>query len=136
MKILDQFPPNIREIRKKFPVVDVNKPIFAWGDSIFNPYGREITPDLEHHESIHMRQQGNMPEIWWYDYLRDEAFRFSQELEAYGEQYAYVKRAGIKGKLLEWGLEKMAEALSSDMYGTMCTSNEAKCKIKNFARSL
>ena len=61
MKIVKSNPPNIDLIL----VSDLKPPkdaFFCYGDTVYNPSGREILPDIEFHESIHTKQQGNDPD--------------------------------------------------------------------------
>lgn len=135
MKISKQYPPNYNDIYVRFPAVEVLKPIFCYGDTIYNPFDVVITPDLEVHEAVHMRQQGELPDVWWYKYFTDDTFRLQQELEAYGEQYAFIK-PHMRGKMLEWGLDNMASALSGELYGRLMTYGEARSKIRNYSKSV
>ena len=133
MQIKNEFPPNYQEIKNKFQNLEKSKPIFCYGDIIYNPFNLEVTYDLQVHEEVHSKQQGLYPEIWWNKYLNDDEFRLYQEIEAYGEQYKLATTKAT-GKLLEWVLDKTAEALSSELYGKLLTFNEAKCKIKNYTK--
>ena len=124
--------------------------IFCYGDTIYNPSGRDITTDVEFHESIHTRQQGTDPDAWWSAYLTDPDFRLSQEIEAYGEQYQYgkkriealddlLRKEGKKmevgkTKLLRWSLESMATALAGQSYGNLLSFNQALSKIRNYSQ--
>lgn len=127
MKISEKYPPNYDEIVQALGKVD--GAVFCYGDTIYNPFKRNITPDIEVHEAVHMKQQGNMPEVWYMKYLYDPKFRLEQEIQAYGEQYAFIKKY-MKGDLLAWGLEKMAQALSGKEYGNLLSYNEAEAKIR------
>lgn len=130
MKVSEKYPPNINDIRLFLDVSD--DVIFCYGDTIYNPSKKTITEDLMLHEEVHKRQQGGLPDAWWFRYLRDEQFRLEQELEAYGVQYSLVK-SKTSGKLREWILDKMAEALSGKVYGNLLNFAQAKSKIRNYA---
>lgn len=131
MRQSTDYPPNYREILDAIPAVLNTKPIFCYGDTIYNPHGREITPDLELHEAVHTRQQGASPEAWWSRYLSDADFRLAQELEAYGEQFALVKRH-MRGRLRDYALNSMAQALSGATYGHLLSHGEAVSKIRRY----
>lgn len=131
LKISRELPPNYRTITDSLG--DVGKALFCYGDTIYNPFNRTITPDLEIHEEVHSKQMGDNPDVWWYNYLTDSDFRLTQELQAYATQYAFVKNI-IRGQLLSWSLKKMAEALSSKAYGNLLSLGEAETKIKNYAK--
>lgn len=133
MKIVKGFPPNYEIITL---ALNPNKDtIFCYGDTIYNPTGRKLTPDIEHHESIHSKQQGGDPESWWNRYISNKNFRLLEEIEAYGEQYIFAKEHGVKGRLLEWALDKMAESLSSEVYGNLISYGSAKSKIRNYGKN-
>ena len=134
MKITTDFPPNYANIVIAIPEVQNGKPIFCYGDTIYNPHKIEITKDLEAHEEVHRRQQGNNPDLWWEKYLQDPEFRLRQELEAYGIQYASV-REFVHGRLREWVLDNIATALSGALYGNLLTFAEARSKVRNYAKN-
>lgn len=131
MRVVDDYPPNFRDIASAIPAVADSKPIYCYGDAIYNPHGREITADLQMHEQVHSKQQGDSPETWWLRYLSDPAFRLSQELEAYGVQYTVV-RPLLRGQMRQWALESMAKALSGATYGSLISHGEAVSKIRNY----
>ena len=133
-KYKEDFPPNYQEILKA--ILDVEKSTtvtFCYGDTIYNPYKLKLTEDLIYHESVHSKQQGDTPDEWWSKYLTDVEFRLSQELEAYGEQYQFVK-ARTMGKLTEWVLDRLAEHLAGPLYGNLLNLAQAKSKIRNYGK--
>lgn len=134
MEIREEYPPNFAELERAFDLSEKTS-VFCWGNVIYNPFKREITPDIEIHESVHKKQQGMYPEVWYYQYIHDDDFRLKQEIEAYGEQYAFAKKY-VRGKLLKWVLENMATALSSSAYGNLLTYQQAHSKIRNYAKSV
>lgn len=134
MKISKEYPPNYALIIEKLGNVDGS--LFCYGDTIYNPFERDVTEDLVQHEAIHSRQQGDAPDVWYYQYLSDPQFRLQQEIEAYGTQYAFAKRYIKGGKFLEWALDNMARALSGPMYGNLVTHNQAVCSIKLYAKKV
>lgn len=58
-----------------------------------------------------------------------------EEVIGYGAQYQFAKKAGVSGKVLEWALDGMARSLSGELYGHIISHNEAKCKIRNYAKT-
>lgn len=129
MKIVNSYPPNIDLIR--VVLADPADATYVFDGSIYNPSGKDISPDILHHESIHLKQQGGDSAGWWQRYLEDEDFRQEQELAAYGEQYRYAKDNGVVGKLLGWALDNMSLALSSG-YRLSLTFGQAKSRIRNY----
>ena len=136
MKILNQKPQNYSQIVEALGDVSKYNPVFCYGDTIYNPFGREITPDVEHHESIHSRQQAQFtsPDDWYSRYLTDKKFRYEMELEAYSEQYSFGKEIVKKNKLTDAFLDSLASELCGEAYGLGLTFGEARSKIRNFAR--
>jgi hypothetical protein len=122
MKTVNDYPPNYNAILMRFPMVEEVRPVFAYGDTIY-------------HESVHMEQQGEFPEIWWERYLLDDAFRLEQELEAYGKQYAFVCRNISNCKIQKIALLSMAQALSGEIYGSLLSFSQAESQIKRYAKA-
>lgn len=136
MKIKEENPPNFIEIIRVFGDLSKKKPCFCYGDVIYNPYRVEITPDLEIHEDTHRIQQGNLPDIWWEQYLSDTNFRLSQEIEAYAKQYQFACKLvdEIRGgaKMKKAILESIAKSLSGEMYGSIITYSQAETAIRKY----
>ena len=90
---ISQKPPPIYKLAQEKFGVDFNKGVvFTYGDTIHVANGR-LSPDLLVHELTHVEQQQNFPggkEAWWELYLKDEKFRFNQEIKAYQAQYKKV----------------------------------------------
>lgn len=128
LEIRNEWPPNIDLIRLALPVPE--HATFCYGKYLYNPSGKKVPEEIIYHESIHERQQGNDIDGWWARYLTDKDFRFNQELEAYREQYQLLKKAGMRGKILEYALDSMAEALSGEAYGSLLSFGSARCKIR------
>lgn len=132
MKILEQYPPNYDLIAAALkPTTDA---LYCYGDTVYNPSKRNITPDLEVHEAVHCFQQGDNIEEWYYNYLTDKQFRLAQEIDAYGTQYAFAKLLIRDKAILSWALEKMSQALSGEAYGNLLSYGQAESKIRNKAK--
>jgi len=132
MKIVESFPPNYREI---LDVLGEDKnAVYCYGDTIYNPYKREILPDVHVHERVHQRQQGEFIDVWCYKYLHDKDFRLQSEIEAYGEQYSFIKTLDMSSSLKKWALEDMAKSLSGEGYGNIISLPEAMAKIRLYAK--
>ena len=154
MRVIQDFPPNYQDIVAVLGDVSKSNPVFCYGDIIYNPFKREITPDVEYHESIHARQQAQFttPDMWYMRYLTDRDFRFVQEIEAYGEQFKFGKErvksvqadlvqkgqrlSGGASKITDAFLDSLATELSGEAYGTLCSFGEARSKIRNYAKVL
>lgn len=125
MKVSNGLPPNIELIKKVFPIK--SNTIFTYGDTIFiqNIKFETIPQDLLAHEKIHIYQQGDNPDAWWDQYLKDINFRLNQEAEAYREQYKFYCRA-IKDRTRRFKfLGTLANDFSGPLYGKMLTYFEA-----------
>lgn len=94
LRILEQRPPNYDAVVAAFPGCEAHKPIFAYGDAIYNPFQIPVGRELVAHESVHCARQGGNPDAWWKSYIEDKQFRFTEELLAHQEEYrAYCDSA-------------------------------------------
>lgn len=134
LDIQTQFPPNIDLIRTVLPASKEH--VFCYGNTVYNPSGKELSGDIIFHESVHAKQQEAMGiDSWWYSYLTDPAFRLSQEVEAYGEQYKFLC-THVKDRNFQASQKhSMALALASEAYGDLISYGEAESKIRNFSKS-
>lgn len=138
MQIVEEFPPNYEAILLVFPQVKTteHKPVFVYGNFIYNPWKRKVPADIIFHESIHRRQQAGNPDAWWMQYLQDEDFRLRQEVEAYGEQFAFVRKHISNNRVRKDMLFSMATALSGEIYGKLLSFSEAETIITRYAKEL
>jgi len=90
MTIKNENPPMLKRIFGAGMNPDLGNVIFTYGDTIYNPSGRDIPDYLIEHESVHTKQQGDDPKGWWERYLNDPYFRFEQEVEGYARQFAFM----------------------------------------------
>lgn len=126
IKIVEEFPPNIKEIRKALDLAG-RTPVFTYGLRIYNPYKCFLPQDLRVHEGTHVEQQNVWSaSLWWEKYLSDPKFRLEQELEAYRNQFKFYKTIN-KGWMKF--LQRIASDLSSKMYGNIISYPEALNKI-------
>lgn len=130
MKIVKEYPPNFKLIALAFnlqPGV-----IFTYGDTIYNPTGAMIDLPLMKHEEVHMRQQEAYGvKKWWGRYLVDKDFRTAEEVEAFQEQYLWIKRAVNDRNRLAFYLNQLAGFLSSGQYGNILTLEQARQAISS-----
>ena len=125
MQVLNKWPPNIAEIQKVFPVSQFN-PVFTYGNTLYNPTGGRIPPDLIAHEEIHEKQQAKMgAENWWKLYLENKSFRLEQEAEAYRRQYEYGQ-SNYNRQQRKSLYHEILKHLSSALYGNLITIKQAK----------
>jgi len=124
----EEYPPNIEEIKKYFDLT--GEELFCYGDIIYNPHKKLLTPDLVNHEMVHMEQQGKDKDAWWDLYLKDKTFRASQEIPAYQVQYQTAKKHIKDRNQLFNYLKQLALNLSGPTYGDVLTFNEAITAIR------
>ncbi len=131
MEIVNAWPPNIKEIQKAFNLAG-KRPLFAWGNYIFNPYALAIDAMTLYHETTHSIQQDAIgPVTWWKKYLKDKDFRLSQEIPAYQNQYVKFCELNSDWNKRHRYLYALAANMSSDLYGNMVKHSEALTIIKN-----
>jgi hypothetical protein len=129
--VLIERPPVYERCDAQFKIA--GKPIlFAWGDTIFNPEGVEIPPELFAHEAVHGKRQLNIGiEHWWDRYLDFPVFRFAEEELAHRAEYqAYARRHPNPRKRM-LVLDAIAERLSGPLYGNLVTFADARAVVAN-----
>lgn len=134
MQIIQDFPPNYSDITAAFPFVKkVRNVIFTYGDVIYNPYGGKIPQQTIEHEQVHAKRQARMgKEQWWQQYLSDEKFRLAEELHAYRKEYKVLCRIEKDRVHRLKHVDFMATNLSSQLYGSLLSKEEAVRKITSF----
>lgn len=108
-----------------FPTAARAGTVFTWGETVFNPSGRPIAPEILEHEAVHARQQGGDPASWWERYLADAQFRFEQELEAHRVEYRAVCAQSKDRNARAAALQFIGSRLASPLYGGVVTRSEA-----------
>ncbi len=134
MKIINDKPPIWKEAHEHFDIDD-SATIYTWGDVIYNPAGIVIQREYIEHESVHSGQQRAIggPEKWWEKYITDPAFRYNQEVEAYGRQHAYFCTQNSDRNKRYKHAHILATILSSPMYKIGVNFNEAFRAIRTQA---
>ena len=129
MKIKNCPPPNWEEIKRFNPPEDA---VFPYGNVIYNPSGKEIPPDIQFHEQIHLNQQKKFPspDVWWTKWLVDKNFRQEQETQAFALQVQWIKKH-INDKAYKDCLEECAGNLSKN-YKLGITKSEAETMIRKY----
>lgn len=129
MQIVNSFPPNHNQIKQFIPHTKGN--VYCYGSQIYAPDSTEIPEDIIFHEATHKSQQERFtnPDLWWQQYCFDKDFRLQEELEAYANQYQWVKKY-INSTAAAYMLEEAAFNLK-EIYGLSISHGEAKSKIRN-----
>lgn len=132
----EEYPPNYDFIKDFFDFTD-SKPIFCYGNTIYNPHKIEVYPDLIYHERIHQNQQSEYtsPDIWWTKYCMDKDFRLQEEIEAYAHQYLFLKK-NVPVKVYEAILEEIGDQLSGTLYDLGVTKHTAQAMVKRKAKEI
>ena len=131
MIILFSEPPFRKEIDKFFNL-EGKRPIFTYGDVIYNPLGTHIDVPLMRHKEFHSKQQKKYGvKKWWDRYLKDPNFRLAMEVPAYQIQYREAEKISKDRNRLFNYLVALAKDLSSGMYGSIMTFQDAVNAIKN-----
>lgn len=133
VSISKELPPNYREMFQAFPLCKKEKAVFAYGNVIYNPFRESLDAHTVVHECVHFEQQARERTVddWYTKYLHDKAFRLRQEVEAYRRQYAFVCKHMKDREKRSWFLGMLSQALSGELYGALCTQQEARALIKN-----
>ena len=125
VKVLAQFPPNIKRIAKAFPLSGGE--IFAWDGIIYNPNRGHLSKALIAHEKVHFKQ--GHPVEWWDCYIASPAFRLEMETEAHIEEYRVFCRGEPNTDKRKNYLTQIARRLSAPMYGDIISYTQAKKRI-------
>jgi hypothetical protein len=128
MKLVNDFPPNMEELKKTFLLS--GREIFAYGDTVYNPGGFDIPAWLMAHEEVHQKQQGDNVEGWWARYLIDVEFRYQMELEAHQREYeSYCYHNKDRNAQTRYR-SHVAKKLAAPLYGSMVSVSEAKRALR------
>ena len=75
--VKEKYPPNYSQLIEAFGDLTKYQPVFAYAPYIYNPFKRNLTPDVLHHELIHIEDQSTFtsPEIWYAKYIYDPHLR-------------------------------------------------------------
>ena len=134
MKYSDQKPPNWDKLVELFKV-DWKNTVVTYGDTIHAI--RPVTPDLEVHEAVHMKQQmATGIAEWWSYYYTDPQFRIAQEIPAYRAQFLFLTRNTADRNLIFKIQDKLARDLAGTQYGKCITYHDAFAMIGRAQRAV
>jgi len=127
-QIINSRPKIYDEIIRNFPAVSWDNGIIITYDNKIYTKSGYISDDLMIHEQTHIKQQAEFPggsDAWWNCYFKDMGFRLGQEIEAYKNQWKYLKSTVTdKNKLTKYRYQ-IATDLSSAIYGNMISPSAA-----------
>ncbi len=135
MQIINADPPLLEELDAAFNIKG-KAVYFTFGDKIYNPKGKDISPALMAHEQVHCDRQGDDVDGWWRKYIDDPKFRLEEELAAHRVEYQFIAAdpaskkpvPGFRSKA-DYYLIQIAGRLSSPLYGNLITLAEARKAI-------
>jgi hypothetical protein len=130
MKIIVDRPPMFDEIDARFHIANKSV-IFAWGDTIYNPTGVEIAPQLLAHEAVHGQRQGSDTVGWWHQYIDSKSFRLAEEIPAHQAEYNWLLNHSLSRQARRSALKVTARRLAAPLYGSMTTVAKAKRMLTN-----
>lgn len=128
MKIVIDYPPNIKDIKSTFNLT--GNEIFTYGDTIYNPGAYILNNDLIRHEEVHQKQQGTNPQEWWDKYLLDPKFRLIEEIKAHKVQYQEACKVIKDRNKRNYYLQDLLTGLCGETYGNMINRQKAIKLIK------
>ena len=127
MRIVNRVPPNFDAIVAAIPRASNPNVIFTYGDTIYRPSGKEMSPWVLAHEEVHSRRQGRDPDAWWRSYLSDMKFRFNEELLAHRVEWITWCDSGNRNRHDKRAMMRIiAGRLSGSLYGDLVDFDRAK----------
>lgn len=132
IKIVSSSPIWLPIWKLKFPKADFENVLFVWGGTIYSKY--PVPAHLQIHEETHIKQQRHSKIFgiyWLIRYVFSPKFRLQQEIEAYKNQYRFVKNyLSISKEEKHRMLMRFSGYLSSELYGNLISIDKAIEKIK------
>lgn len=131
MKVIKAYPPNFATLAKAFPIKGRPGILYAFGDKLYNPSGVKVTPWIMAHEMVHGERQqdeGMYLEKWWDEYINYPDFRLKEELLAHRAEWKEYQKYVTAGGTY---LDAISTRLSSPLYGSLLSFEEAKRRIAN-----
>lgn len=110
-----------------FPAIEWDKIVMTFGHRIYT--AKELRQDIIEHEKVHMKQQTRwlfIAFIMVTIYFISKRFRLKMEVPAYRAQYQYLITHTDDPEKKALALFNMANQLSSPIYGSMVSLQEAK----------
>lgn len=130
-KIVFDFPPIYKEIERTFPLVKRGGVIFAWGDTIFNPFKVDIPTQLRVHEQVHGVRQGSDVFGWWLRYLHEPEFRLVEETVAHLAEMKVLFGPNPNRQMKRRIILSTAKRLANPVYRYGCSRKKAEKLLKD-----
>lgn len=123
MKISKEKPEIYEKLHERFGVDWEKGIIITYGDTVHCKF--PLSDDLLVHEQTHIDQQAKIgKEVFFEKYMSDSVFRLIQEVEAYQNQWKYIK--SHYNHQYRRFLKKKLSTDMANLYGNMCTKQEAE----------
>lgn len=128
MQVVAGYPPNFAAIAQVLPLAKRHGVIFTYGERVYTGDSEPVvSPALKAHEAVHSQRQTEIGvEKWWERYLAEDAFRLEEELLAHRAEYRAFKGWTKDRNQVAQALHQIATRLSSGLYGTMLTYQQAR----------
>lgn len=131
MQIVFELPPMWKEIEATFPTAEKECAVFAYGNTIYNPWKVNIAPQIMAHEQVHSKRQGSDPAGWWHRYLDEPQFRLDEEIAAHQVEWQvychHWKDRNAQARYLNF----MKLRLASPLYGGLISPRDAGVAIRS-----
>lgn len=126
MKISHEKPPIYDRLVDVFGIDWNDGIVITYGDTLHTREGNNIPKDLVIHEKTHTRQQAAIGlEEWWNNYVASRDFRIQQEVEAYRNQWQFLKSIEKDREKLFHKRLRLVRDLSGPIYGYVVSEQEA-----------
>jgi hypothetical protein len=134
LEVVDARPPHFDKIKAVLPGAEMAGVMFAYDGKVYFPGSQKkhLTRELDAHERVHIVRQIDYvggPEAWWDRYLRDEEFRYNEELLAHRAEYKQFCARHINPLKRAQALRMMAARLASPLYAAGVTVAKATADL-------
>lgn len=133
--IYGAYPPNIELLLEHFPNAAAPGVVFAYGDEIYVPSGKELTQELKVHEAVHgIRQKELGLDLWWQKYIEDEDFRYHEELIAHFAEFRALIAKNESRPYRRRAIKHIARKLAHPIYKFKGGIDKATRDLKKMER--
>lgn len=125
MQFSQEKPVNYPHIEEKFGKDLWDRGVVITYAPAIHSKNRSISPQIIHHEEVHIRQQlayPGGPAAWWREYIRNDKFRLQEELEAHKAEAAYVRTNVHNRKKSEAAIDYIRHSIATNYAGIISLS--------------
>ena len=130
-------PPLYSHIVEAFGVRPGDGVIYSWGDTVYNPDGVPIPPQVLAHEAVHGERQGTSTVAivqWWKRYIESPRFRLAEEIPAHQAELKWWLEYGNRAERRA-AVKVVAKRLASPLYGRLVGRSAAEAMLREGARA-